>query len=274
MKKLYMVFMDGSKRIDKELKEGETVEIGRCGSFKVCLKYKDREEKIDIFDSSVSRNHARIFWKDGMPYMVDLGSRNGTKIDGIPVPGWRHKKQSEAVPLLSSSKILIGSMTYVSIERRQDTLTFRKGDSVKLTPKELEKLKRLNSVKVEVKDGEPVIGEVKQDTRIKTDSRRSVKLQGDMRPIILSHFSSKLLKYKWDVDKATSVDKIVVGWEGVAVYAKYSFEFVGDFYNEMALWIRECEQKGHISDSYRREMIKLLDRVIGATEEVMKCDWM
>src|SRR5262245_33491308 len=46
-----------------------------------------RSEDADIFISSndVSRNHARIHREAGRYFVADLGSRNGTRLNGVPV---------------------------------------------------------------------------------------------------------------------------------------------------------------------------------------------
>jgi DNA-binding winged helix-turn-helix (wHTH) protein len=57
------------------LAEGENV-IGRDPRSQVCLDY-----------ATVSRRHARIVVADGAALLEDLGSKNGTSVDGITVAG-------------------------------------------------------------------------------------------------------------------------------------------------------------------------------------------
>jgi pSer/pThr/pTyr-binding forkhead associated (FHA) protein len=40
---------------------------------------------IVLDDTFVSQVHARVFWRDGEAYVEDLGSRNGTLLNGHPV---------------------------------------------------------------------------------------------------------------------------------------------------------------------------------------------
>ena len=46
---------------------------------------RDIQCDISIIESSVSRRHARLFLKDDQVYIEDLGSTNGTTVDGIAV---------------------------------------------------------------------------------------------------------------------------------------------------------------------------------------------
>lgn len=46
---------------------------------------RDTGAQIRINDRSISRKHARIEQRDGSFYVVDLGSQNGTRLDGSPV---------------------------------------------------------------------------------------------------------------------------------------------------------------------------------------------
>ncbi len=55
---------------------------------------------IVLHDSSVSRRHARLFLRDGHWWIEDLGSRNGTALDGSPVQG--------AMPLKAGVRVLLG----------------------------------------------------------------------------------------------------------------------------------------------------------------------
>ena len=44
------------------------------------------DNTIVLEDAEVSRHHARIEWTNSQPYLVDLGSANGTQINGATVP--------------------------------------------------------------------------------------------------------------------------------------------------------------------------------------------
>ncbi len=69
--------------------EGGEVVIGRSLRAELCLD-----------DDGVSRHHARIRASDGAIVIEDLGSRNGTFVDGVPVAG--------AVTLEDGDKIHVG----------------------------------------------------------------------------------------------------------------------------------------------------------------------
>jgi hypothetical protein len=43
--------------------------------------------EIAVFDDQVSRYHAQLCWRDGQLWVEDLGSRNGTLVDGYPIYG-------------------------------------------------------------------------------------------------------------------------------------------------------------------------------------------
>lgn len=58
--------------------------------------------KIPELYSSVSRTHARIYVSAGRYYIEDLGSANGTKVDGVRVTG--------ATPLTSSCRLGLGDL--------------------------------------------------------------------------------------------------------------------------------------------------------------------
>ncbi|MBN2359915.1 MAG: FHA domain-containing protein [Deltaproteobacteria bacterium] len=44
---------------------------------------------LPLDDSSVSRLHARLFYRDGCYFIEDLGSRAGTLVNGQPISGHR-----------------------------------------------------------------------------------------------------------------------------------------------------------------------------------------
>lgn len=58
-----------------------------------------------VADPSVSRVHARIFWQEGVPYLTDSGSRNGTTLRGEPV--------TAPVPLAAGDRFSCGEVEVV-----------------------------------------------------------------------------------------------------------------------------------------------------------------
>ena len=54
------------------------------------IKRKEDSDKLSAFNlvficSTMSKNHAKLFLKDGVFYVEDLNSTNGTKINGIHI---------------------------------------------------------------------------------------------------------------------------------------------------------------------------------------------
>ncbi|MFM2092602.1 MAG: Serine/threonine-protein kinase PknB, partial [Planctomycetota bacterium] len=62
---------------------------------------RHRDCAVRILDAAASRQHARVFQRDGGWWVEDLGSANGTSLDGVPFTGRR--------PLVDGSVITIGS---------------------------------------------------------------------------------------------------------------------------------------------------------------------
>jgi transcriptional regulator with PAS, ATPase and Fis domain len=79
---------EGNQVIDVD--DGAEIVVGRSSS-----------ANVQIDDPKVSREHARIVCRDGALQLVDLGSRNGTRLDGKTVRG-------ESVALASGDTIQIG----------------------------------------------------------------------------------------------------------------------------------------------------------------------
>ncbi|MCB0833723.1 MAG: FHA domain-containing protein [Bacteroidetes bacterium] len=73
MKKVYYLFQAATAR-NLRVEEGQEVTIGRAF-----------DNAVHIDDSSVSRHHAVIKWKNGLMYLSDLGSTNGTMVNSEKV---------------------------------------------------------------------------------------------------------------------------------------------------------------------------------------------
>ena len=67
------LLVEGARHTVDLTEEGITLGRGDAASIKVT-------------SNAVSRQHARIFLKDGRPHVVDLKSLNGTTLNGEPVP--------------------------------------------------------------------------------------------------------------------------------------------------------------------------------------------
>jgi len=71
----------------------------------VVLIGRSRDADLPLMDETASRNHAKIITSDGQARLLDLGSHNGTFVNGERVEGTR--------PLLSGDVLTIGEMTLV-----------------------------------------------------------------------------------------------------------------------------------------------------------------
>jgi DNA-binding winged helix-turn-helix (wHTH) protein len=83
-------------RYEVALLEGENI-IGR-----------DPEAVVTVISDRASRRHARIVIEDGRTVLEDLGSKNGTLLNGHPVDG--------SMPLQDGDEILIGRQAFVFCE--------------------------------------------------------------------------------------------------------------------------------------------------------------
>ena len=60
-----------------------------------------------IPDDTVSRIHARIFRKNGMYFISDMGSKNGTTVDGEALIG------RDEIPLTEGARICFSNCAYL-----------------------------------------------------------------------------------------------------------------------------------------------------------------
>ena len=70
---------------------------------------------ITIFDPAISRRHARIFVDDRHALLEDLGSRNGCRVNGIPIKGM--------IELSDGDRLRIGTQELVLSEVHAATLS-------------------------------------------------------------------------------------------------------------------------------------------------------
>jgi len=97
--------------------------IGREG-FDVIVRADGAEYRVGP-DLTVSREHARIYVDRGKCYIVDLGSLNGTMVNGELVRGWKPRSRSEPVELPIGSVVRVGLYTVFrvdAVERRREEM--------------------------------------------------------------------------------------------------------------------------------------------------------
>src|SRR5687768_1011315 len=84
--------------------------------------------EIPLQDSEVSRRHAKIIVKDGQARITDLGSRNGTVVNG-------EKIESEAI-LLPGDRLQVGDSTILYEPPAKASLADREAGEVASFPVE------------------------------------------------------------------------------------------------------------------------------------------
>jgi len=90
-----LVVDDGATIATRRL--GRRILVGRAPSADVCID-----------DPRVSRLHARIEMRDDGVYVEDLGSRNGTLVDGEPVVNGRQLATGDEITIGTASVIFRG----------------------------------------------------------------------------------------------------------------------------------------------------------------------
>lgn len=85
-----------------------------------CGLGRSPENRVVLTDSSVSRQHARFFFKDDAWWVEDLGSKNGTKVNGNLIDGPKKVKPGDGIQvgsfqLVFSSEAATGSARVADI---------------------------------------------------------------------------------------------------------------------------------------------------------------
>lgn len=96
--------------IELVVDDGETIATRRFGRRVLVGRSPSADVRID--DPRVSRLHARIEMRDDGVYVEDLGSRNGTRVDGEVVAGSRRLAAGDEIGVGSASVIFRGVGTW------------------------------------------------------------------------------------------------------------------------------------------------------------------
>jgi pSer/pThr/pTyr-binding forkhead associated (FHA) protein len=92
--------------IELVVDNGETIATRRLGRRILVGRAPSADVRID--DPRVSRLHARIEMRDDGVYVEDLGSRNGTLVDGAPVVSSRQLANGDEITIGTASIIFRG----------------------------------------------------------------------------------------------------------------------------------------------------------------------
>jgi pSer/pThr/pTyr-binding forkhead associated (FHA) protein len=96
--------------IELVVDDGSTIASRRFG--RTVLVGRSPTAHVRIDDPRVSRLHARIEMRDDGAYVEDLGSRNGTVVEGVPVSGSRRLAVGDEIGIGAASIIFRGVGTW------------------------------------------------------------------------------------------------------------------------------------------------------------------
>ena len=100
--------------LDVEISTGVELTVSTAGTIKTyrfgrrVLVGRAPSADLRLDDPLVSRLHARIEMRDDGVYVEDLGSRNGTQVDGAKVTGSRYLRVDEEIEIGAASIIFRG----------------------------------------------------------------------------------------------------------------------------------------------------------------------
>jgi two-component system response regulator AtoC len=110
----YLLVFESSSSWMYELPRSGEVVVGRFETADLRLS-----------DPSVSRRHARIAMRAGAAYASDLGSQNGTRINGEGVTGERRLASGDVITVCATSLVFYSSARRVAARRAEDAQSFR-----------------------------------------------------------------------------------------------------------------------------------------------------
>ena len=70
---------------------------------------------LGISDATVSRSHACIYLESGKLMVKDVGSKNGTIVNDLPLPGWKPGQESRPVEIKGDATLKLGHNTQVRL---------------------------------------------------------------------------------------------------------------------------------------------------------------
>ena len=99
---LRLYWIDSNKK-EHELEVDKDIIIGRGRGDVLTIVNKMGKKKyapmmVFDYDKKISRKHVEIITKDGQWYIRDLGSTNGTAVNGIMLPGWKKPSGGNRYP--------------------------------------------------------------------------------------------------------------------------------------------------------------------------------
>ena len=167
---MFSLFVQSGKHAGKKVKlsPGELI-IGR-----------DEAAKLRIASSDVSRQHCKLVVTEDSVTVVEMGSRNGTFIDGVPI----HKTQV----LESGSTLTVGPMTF---KLEGGTAPARKSDVARLNAHEQKAAQGLSDDEIAslLTDEIPALGA--SDTTIGPETPTPVRTSAPKpTPVPKKHFKS------------------------------------------------------------------------------------
>jgi len=84
-----------------------------------CTVGRSQDNRVVLTDSSVSRNHARFFFNENAWWVEDLGSKNGTKVNGNLIDGPKRVKAGDGIQV-GSFQLAFSSETATGSARLAD----------------------------------------------------------------------------------------------------------------------------------------------------------
>lgn len=90
--------------------------IGRSDKdYTVLVKSGLDSTSLGISDATVSRSHACVYLESGKLMVKDVGSKNGTIIHDVPLPGWKPGQESRPVEIKENTTLKLGHNTQVQL---------------------------------------------------------------------------------------------------------------------------------------------------------------